>query len=299
VIKSPSASALTGAGTLVLAWLMLRRIGRNEFAVQFALAVSFAGQVLFAVGIFGWFGLEHVDTLAWVIMTLTQGLLAVVMPNSIHRFWSALAATVAFYLLLFSIELAMLAPAIILALAAWTWLHEFSWPRRGSMIRPVAYGLVLGLVMMDMTSGAFQPLAGMNVELTDHPLLPPWLGQLLVGIVLLWVVWHLLVRGQPATHRKLAIAALVGVITLVLVSFKAPGLAVGAAIICLGQAHGNRVLTGIGIAALLAYASAYYYSLEATLLVKSQVLALTGASLLLVRWLMKRYLFNEPGADHA
>jgi hypothetical protein len=122
------------------------------------------------------------------------------------------------------VQLAAVAPAIILASAAWAWLNEFSWPRHGSMIRPMAYGLLLALVLMDVAGGALQPLAEMNVVLQAQPLLAPWMGDLLTGAVLLWVVWTLLRRGEGGSSRPQAVAILAAVMLLVLVSFKAPGL---------------------------------------------------------------------------
>jgi uncharacterized membrane protein len=137
------------------------------------------------------------------------------------------------------------------------------------------------------------------VELRAQPLLAPWMGDLLTGAVLLWVVWTLLRHGEGGSSRVQVIAILAAAMLLVLVSFKAPGLPVGVCIIVLGYAHGNRMLTGLGIAALLTYASTYYYTLDATLLVKSQVLATSGLLLLLARWLMRRVLSGAQEANHA
>ena len=299
VIKSEGAMLITGLIALALAWFLLRKFNKQDFMSQFALAVSFAGQVLFAAGVFGLFGVELESPVAWIIMTFAQAVLALVMPNTIHRLWSAMAATISFYMVLYSLHFAAIAPAFILAIAAWTWLNEFSWPRHGNAIRPMAYGLLLGLVMADMAGGSLQPLAEMNVVLQSQPLLAPWLGDLLSGAVLLGVVWALLHRGQAAFSRPLTLAVLAAVILLILVSFKAPGLCVGVCIIVLGFAHGNRILTGLGIAALLVYVSSYYYTLEETLLVKSQVLAVSGVVLLLARWPMRRWLIDTREPDHA
>jgi uncharacterized membrane protein len=293
IIRSELASVLTGMLMVCIAWLMLRKLGEQEFAVQFALALSFAGQVLFAVGIFGWLGLEQEATAAWLVMSLFQALLAAVMPNSIHRFWSAIAMTVAFYMLLYSLNLAFVSPAIILGVAAWAWLNEFSWPALGEILRPVAYGLLLGLMAMDSATGAFQPLIGMGVGLATQGPVPSWLGAMLSGAVMVSVVWILLRRWRVSMPGKTAVLALSSAVILVLFSLKVPGIATGCCIILLGYAHGNRVLTGLGIAALLLYLSTYYYSLDATLLVKSQALAVSGAVLLTLRWLLLRLLPPE------
>jgi uncharacterized membrane protein len=80
-------------------------------------------------------------------------------------------------------------------------------------------------------------------------------------------------------------------------SFKAPGIAGGLMIALLGFANGNRVLLGLGIAALLLYVSSYYYLLDATLLAKSGVLAATAAVLLVARWLVLGRVMPKRGAD--
>ena len=66
-------------------------------------------------------------------------------------------------------------------------------------------------------------------------------------------------------------------------------------IVVLGFANGNRVLTGLGIAALLFYVFAYYYLLQETLLFKSGVLLATGFVLLVARWIM--HVVSKERAD--
>jgi uncharacterized membrane protein len=70
-------------------------------------------------------------------------------------------------------------------------------------------------------------------------------------------------------------------------------------IVLLGYAAANRVLAGIGLAALVFYLSAYYYTLEETLLYKSAVLAATGLVLLASRWLMLRFVLPETDDEPA
>jgi uncharacterized membrane protein len=72
------------------------------------------------------------------------------------------------------------------------------------------------------------------------------------------------------------------------VSLKAPGVGVTVVMLLLGFAHGNRVLTGLGIAGLLIYWSHYYYLLQITLLQKSAVLLCAGITLIGARMVLQR-----------
>ncbi len=93
--------------------------------------------------------------------------------------------------------------------------------------------------------------------------------------------------------------ALAGAAVLALTTLKAPGLAPAVVVLLVGFAVGSRELAGLGVLALLAYLSRYYYALHATLLEKSLLMMAAGAALLLayfaLRWLWPR----REGTDHA
>jgi uncharacterized membrane protein len=114
------------------------------------------------------------------------------------------------------------------------------------------------------------------------------MGEALVLATLLFVVWRLVRRAGWAPREPRSVIALATAAAIGAASLKAPGVAAGFIIVLLGFAHGNRVLSGLGIAALLFYVSGYYYLLDATLLFKAGVLAASGAALLAARWVMLR-----------
>jgi hypothetical protein len=290
VIKNETACIVVGLLASAAAWLLLRKLGRNEFAAQFALAVSFAGQALFAYGVFGLFGNAAEAGGAWLLLALQQAVLTAVMPNPIHRLWSGFATAVALHMTLRAAGAAFLAPALLLGAGAWAWLNEFRWSRFGHVLRPAAYGVLLALIALELAAGWIQPAVGLDVDPTDRRLY----GQILSGAVLLAVVWVLLRRFGARPTGRAAVTVLAGTALMVLVSLEAPGIAAGLCILLLGFAHGNAVLAGLGGAALLLYAGGYYYELQVSLLVKSQVLAATGAVLLTLRWLLLRWLPRPP-----
>jgi hypothetical protein len=132
---------------------------------------------------------------------------------------------------------------------------------------------MLALIFLELAAGSMRPATGFDVDPAGRRLY----GQLLNGAVLLCVVWVLLRRSGASLPGRTAVTVLAGTALMVLVSLEAPGIAAGLCILLLGFAHGNRVLAGLGGAALL-------------LLVKSQVLAATGTVLLTLRWLLLRWL---------
>jgi hypothetical protein len=169
------------------------------------------------------------------------------------------------------------------------WLKELDWARFGSVLRPIGYGLALALLQVAATSAFVAPwILGWHSEPRAH-FLAPWMGELTAAAVLIVVVWRLIEQQgirfpQRAALAGIAVAALVGA-----VSCKAPGIAAALTIVLLGYAGGNRVLCGLGFAALAGYLFAYYYNLNATLLLKSGLLAATGCMLLASRAFLHRW----------
>jgi len=126
----------------------------------------------------------------------------------------------------------------------------------------------------------------------------PWMAEVLAGAVMLYVVWQLLQRLGHRLPEPLAITALVCTVILSAVSIEAPGITAGMMILLLGFAGSNRILMGLGVVSLLFYISAYYYLLDATLLVKAQTLLVTGVVLLLVRWAMLKMICRTRETPH-
>jgi hypothetical protein len=289
--ESQAASIVGGLLVSAAAWVLFRKMPESAFAQQFALAFSFAGQALFALGVFGLYDHSAEGAGPWLWIAVQQAVLLAVMPNTVHRLWSAFAASVTLYMALRAGGLGFLVPPLLLAAAAWGWLHEFRWPRFAAALRPGAYGLVIALIGMELAGGLLRPAVGFDAPDPERRL---W-GQMLNGAVLVGVVWVLLHRTGATWPGRTAVVVLAGTVLTVLVSLEAPGIATGVCILLLGFAHGNAVLTGLGGIALLLYAGDYYYELDVTLLVKSQVLAATGAVLLGLRWVLLRWLGRPAG----
>lgn len=289
VVQSKLGSVFAGSLMIASAYVLFLA-ARSDFSAMFGFAVSVAGQALLAYGVFRLLeGLGRATP--WLLMAVVEAALAVLMASYLHRLASAYA-TVLLLAGAFALSGAgALAPALAAAAVAYVWLGELRNPRLHAILHPIAYGLTLGLIHVETFNWGGKSFIAAFARPGVVDWAKPWMGECLVLATLLIVVWRLLCLSgwgprEPRSVIALATAAAIGAASL-----KAPGVAAGFIIVLLGFANGNRVLWGLGIAALLLYVSAYYYLLDATLLFKAGVLAVSGALLLGARWVMlKRIL---------
>lgn len=273
-----------------VAYVILRS-SKNDFAEHLALAISLAGQGL---GVFALFELVENDSLSCIVAGIVQMLLMVLIPNYLHRIFSSFCAAMAFYLAMITLNLPFVFASILLLAAAWIWLHEFEFPKYISTLQPIGYGMVFALLIIKGTTW----FAG---DLWDHPydidnsLVQPWVGEALLGMVGLAIVWKILRRYFQILIEPIPLAIFAGFFLICLVSLEARGITVGVAILVLGFANSNRILMGLGILSLLTYISTYYYLLDTTLLNKSISLLLIGVVLLMLRWLVLKFISAQGG----
>jgi len=289
-----------GAMACAVAAVLFHKFSENDFASQFALAVSMAGQALMIFGIADMIGSKSVAVVG-IVVAVIQAVLFWLLPSYVHRVWSAGVGACALAVALADMGFLAFTPALVLAAFAWVWLREFDHARQGSLVRAGGYGLAVAAVVIAVMHGEVS-----IARILDHPRAPVggiagvWTGAALTGAALLWAVIQLLAREDVPLDSAQGKIAIVGAIILAAATLKAPGIGPATAVLVIGYANGNRVLAGLGILALLGYLSHYYYSLEITLLEKSMVLAATGIALLVARLALQRY-WPEPkeGASHA
>jgi uncharacterized membrane protein len=299
--KSSTAAMIVGSLFCAAAAFIFRAGSRNDFAVQFGLATSFAGQALFIYGIMEMFhGMSGGN---YLIIMIFEAVLVAVISNPIHRVACSFGAALSFGLALSSFRLPGIAPALITLGIAVIWLYELKWAKRGSLVRPIGYGLVLAAVFINGALLMHSPMSygagsGIDPKLIMYSY---WARVVINGAVFIFAVSRLLSREGFGINDRLAQVALIAALAIAISSFKAPGIITGLVVILLGYANGNRVLTGLGILASLAYLSHYYYQLQTTLLVKSVSLAITGAVLLAARFALGllRTGDERKGGSHA
>lgn len=293
VFKSGTAALAVGAMCCAGAYAIFRAAPDNDFAQQFGLAVSFAGQATFVFGLFDMLG-RRIDATHFFAVAGFEAALAVLLANFVHRIWSTLAAAAALGYALAYLGIHGAAAGAAAAGLALLWLNEHEWAVRGALWRPVGYGLALSLLHLEsvLLFGHGMSFWSHRDEAVVDSEWILWIGPALAGAVLVYTVWRLLARQGVAVSERTGIATLAASGSVALVSLQAPGVASSLLILLLGFAGGNRVLSGIGVLALLGYLSHFYYSLQATLLLKSAVLAGTGI-VLLALWAGMRLLFGD------
>jgi hypothetical protein len=290
VFRNEAAALLVGAVCCAAAYVVFKRVGRNELALQFGLAVSLAGQVMFIYGLSeGLLGNE--SPLFFLAVAAFEGALAYLLASFVHRVWSAFAAATAFGYAMNMLGLYGVGTALVGAGLATVWLKEELWAARGAFWRAIAWGLVFAFVQ----PSSFLGDVGRWMRPLDPAFQIPWIGwikSILAAGVLLYVVYRILKRygvelSSTTGVSSLAASAIVGAATV-----RAPGITSSLVIVLLGFTSGSRALFGFGIVAMLSYLSYFYYSLHLTLLLKSFALAGTGV-VLVGMWVVMRRLFPE------
>jgi len=292
VMKDTSAALIAGGLCCTGAFALYRSVRGQDFGDQFALALSLAGQMLLIYGL--------TDILApadppfyFAVAAMLAGL-TLAIPNFLHRVLTAAGAALALALFVAKLSLHGLAAPLLCAGLAWVWLDPAKWARSGQLWRPIGYGLVLALLLIE----TFRLLGvtrwfGLAQETPGWmQIYGPLIGRGLSAALLVGVAFLLALREGEGPTSRVALAAAGGALVLGLLSLGAPGLASALLILLLGFASGNRLLMALGVLGLFGFASHFYYSLHATLLAKSGLLALTGLCLLAAHWVIAR-----PPAD--
>lgn len=297
VFRNSTAAFIIG-GIMIGGAFAILRIPKNEFVEHLALAASLAGQALVVYAIFEISNRN--EKIAWLLVALLQVPLAVIMPSFVHRVFSSFVAAFAFSIALTIMGWPYIVSGVVMLLAALCWLNEFRYPQHMRKIRAFGYGLVLALIQLKGTALFGYRTMGWRFSPSQSELWDkPWIGEVLIGVITLYVAWHLLQRYNQAISQRLSIMALLGALLLCVVSMEVQGITVSMVIMLLGFSGANRVLLSLGIVSLLFYISSYYYLLDATLLIKSQILLIVGLVLLILRWLMLRILSVKEEARHA
>lgn len=124
-----------------------------------------------------------------------------------------------------------------------------------------------------------------------------WLACALLPPLALWAFLTEGPGGGGSLPRRLRVGAPLALTVASLGWLGAPGISLSVLWILFGYFLGRRLLVAFGVAALLAYLYRFYYLLDASLLQKSAILAMTGGWLLL-SWAVLRRLVGPRAPGH-
>lgn len=306
--ESEIASGVLGLIACFVAILIYRSMKHNDFMAQFGFAISLAGQGLLTFGMLQ--GLELFEggdefigrvRLLALIMVVLQLILFIMIPNFLHRIWSGVIGIGALTFLMIQFGFYPFSLAVLLAAAAIVWLKEFEWAKYNSMVQALGYSLVFVCFIHLVTENHVIGMSRFWQETFGVTALGgAWgnnLSSFLLGFVLIAVVFVLLTRAKVKWLSGKGIAALFLALFIAVLGIWTPGITIALVFVILGYAHGNKVLTGVGLVTLVIFMSQFYYQLELTLLYKSLVLVVSGLALLLIRQLMKSFWSQQENSN--
>lgn len=275
-VTTPLAAVFVGLVLCAVAVAVRLAVGRVSWLAQVPLALSLAGELMVFAGIlFQDFSSGDGNlTLALASLALLELALIVVYRDRLHRFLSVWIIAAALCGILITNDL-HLGAAIFSAGLGWAaallWERESAFARRDALGRPVAYGLVVGLfTCLIILTGDGAPL--------------DWPASIGLALALAYSAWSLLAGAAPLAR----LAGVAGALTLLAPAWQAPGILAAALVLVVGFSRGSRILVGLGGVFLAGFIGHFYYSLDATLLMKSLYLAGAGLLLLAARAVIQR-----------
>jgi hypothetical protein len=266
-MHSESAMGMLGAGMCVLARVLVR-MKRQELVGQLALSSWLTGCCLLSVGVNDLF-----STRTMVEQTLMWLLLAVLYPESLGRFLTALGAGALAISMMDNLELPMdLLVGPLALLAGAHYLNQQSdWCRgRGRSLEPFAAAAVVTILAGLCTSfwrWCYMPVGAASTAL--------------LTLAVLWLTTRVISRLKVSPRQGLW--ALAGVFLLGIITQSTPGMMAGVGVLLLAREAHSRWLFGLGWLYLLLFTSAFYYNLDLLLRTKSLILVAVGALLLGLR----------------
>lgn len=281
---------LSSGGMLhCLAAYLLYRIKRSQiFYAQLALALSLCGQLMVAWSVFSHFSAD--ESGAFFVLALFQALLALLMPNFLHRLLSSWFAMIALFWGFNMQGIFGLGSALCALIFTLLWCNEPRWLKRYPLWEPLGYGLAFALIQFSGHLFFRDGFSAIYPE-TEPGLLQQYGPQLGSGLLILSCLLFIgfIIRQYKITPLSATGAPVLGGSLLLLLGcLPVTGVSAALLVLLVGFHFQRFLLLGTGILALLGFISGYYYNLQITLLLKSLYLLLSGLALLAV------YLWIRP-----
>ena len=301
VLDSAMANVVIGMVLIIAGFTLFKhkRLRRSMFLNSLAFTISMAGQSYVAYSLMS---SDLKDPFGVWLFLLFQSALTFVMPNFIFRILSSLIALGCMvYLLNYyhlpEVSLGLLALIVVITnLQRYRLLQSVSIRWRATIfdaIKAIGYASALMLLCVSVYVIAAEygdSFDNYNTTFRYNY----YLAQGLLTLASLYAAYLILKRYQVKLLSTNGIIIGCTIAILGIVSIYVSGLLATSLIILIAVANSQRLLLGLGIAALVSYILWYYYQLDTSLLVESASLFIVGIALLMVRWLViKRYFSNK------
>lgn len=275
--EGPLGRGIAGAALLGAALWLFRR--DHAFTSQMALAFSLAGQALAVSAFAGELDASvNLRILSLVGLLVATGMF-VTPATQLHRVVCALLITGHLgYLIGPGNPLAVYA-VVLAAAAVGGWLVRRRWvPGQAQRIKALVHAATLSaLVIAAMvgTTASRELMIAADAARALNPVIYPAGISLVLLVAVAW-----LARAGTGAFRLVTLGA---ALLIVVAAWRAPGLIASAAVLLAVFHACHRAWVALALLAALLYLGEFYYSLHATLLVKSGALAATGLVLLGMR----------------
>ncbi len=280
LFNKDSRLALMVVGVLCsIAAYLIFKSKNNDFLNQLALAISLAGQIMFAFSVLG--SIFHIRSSGLFVLALYQMLLVFLLPNYLHRLLTAGFALIAFITGLHELGLAGIGSSVSAVALSLIWLKDTKWGKYQQLWEPIGYGISISLVysqvflLSQRYMFSYKYIEDESWLLTHATLI----SSLLVSLVFINLVWVTFKEFKVPLKSKETVLALVFCCVVVAMSFYIIGMSTGLLLMLLGFIRNRKVLIAIGIFSALGFISWYYYNLQVTLLVKSVLLMAVGVAM--------------------
>ena len=295
---------------LVVCAYFILRVPKNEFFEHTGLAISLAGQALVVYSFVGGslFG-DHSDYISWFFIGIFHTVLAILMPNFVHRVFSSAFAAISFDASFLLIGASHIVSSIALILLVVLYNNEFKTTKSYQKISGAVYGLMIYWLIVNCIISVDAVFLDLFYRYDKEALfqLPYQVIPALFVFAILFSIWEVInpTKKINGYNKKVTVrqAAFVLAFSLVicLLTLTAGGVPAALVIILLGFSRSNKVMMAMGIIALLSYCSVYYYMMEQTLLYKSAILFTVGIFMLMTRFFLVRFWpeTKEPILDKA
>ena len=273
----------------------LQRAATDAFSRQFALALHLTGQALFVWACANFYSFNSLGTGGLLLGTVAELCL---LRFAASRAIAILAGLCAIYLGTMALRMLLVAEMVNIStyasgafylFASLLWWSEKYWlsKRYGDALHALAWAFSL----VSLTAILFFSMSvSTNVSLLGFRSAAAW--QTLQILFCATNVIFAILLSLPWLKNPYYAAALVLSLAVLLLTWRAPALGVGALFLVFGFRRAHGLLSLFGGLLFVFGVSHFYYDLQLTLLIKSGLIVFGGALLLVIR-----ELFLHPGKE--